>query len=94
MSEKKTFVVPVTWEVYSTISVEAESLEEALAYVKQNSDDIPLCTETEYVDGSYRIEEDIACEEGSQNSPYTIGSVVVRVPDEFHREFKEDDYEM
>ena len=51
---KKTWKVPVTWEVYSTVEVEAETIEEALAIVIKDEDDMPLPTENYYVDGSFR----------------------------------------
>lgn len=52
---KKTFSIPVTWEVWDRVEVEAETLEEAIRYVKENIDIIPLGTEPEYIDGSYKI---------------------------------------
>lgn len=53
----KKFSIPVTWEVWDKIEVEAETIEEAIQYVKDNLDTIPLGTEPEYVDGSYKIED-------------------------------------
>lgn len=51
----KKFSIPVTWEVWDKIEVEAETIEEAIKYVKENIDTIPLGTEPEYIDGSYKI---------------------------------------
>lgn len=48
------FIIPVSWEVYSTVTVEAATLEEAKRKFDKQIDDIPLCVETEYVEGSYR----------------------------------------
>lgn len=57
----KRFKVPVTWEVYDTVEVEAETAEEAVKYVEDNLDYIPLGTEPEYVNGSYKTDvEDIS----------------------------------
>ena len=53
----KKFSIPVTWEVWDKIEVEAETIEEAIQYVKDNLDTIPLGSEPEYVDGSYKIED-------------------------------------
>lgn len=54
----KKFKVPVTWEVYATIEVEAETLEEAMKIAKDEDGEIPLPTQTEYVDGSWRVNVD------------------------------------
>lgn len=53
----KKFSIPVTWEVWDKVEVEAETIEEAIQYVKDNLDTIPLGTEPEYIDGSYRIDD-------------------------------------
>lgn len=56
MSKRK-YYIPVSWEVWDKVEIEAESLEDAVKYVKENIDDIPLGTEPEYIDGSYKIED-------------------------------------
>lgn len=56
-SSKKKFSIPVTWEVWDKVEVYAESIEEAIQYVRDNLDTIPLGTEPEYIDGSYKIED-------------------------------------
>lgn len=53
----KKFSIPVTWEVWDKVEVEAETIEEAIQYVKDNLDTIPLGTEPEYIDGSYKIDD-------------------------------------
>ena len=59
ISENGEYVIPVEWTVYSTVRVtNARNLAEAIAIVHQNSDEIPLDTEPEYVDGSYRVNLD------------------------------------
>lgn len=49
------FRLPVVWEMYGVVEVEAESLEAAVDYFKENSDDIPLPTEFHYVDASFAL---------------------------------------
>ena len=49
------FKLPVVWEVYGTIEVEAETIEDAVAYFDENSDFIPLPKETHYIDGSFDL---------------------------------------
>lgn len=61
----KTFKIPVTWEVWSTINVEAETLSEAIRIFdeKENSDeDYSLPTDFEYVDGSFGREDIESCQ--------------------------------
>lgn len=53
--ETKTFTIPVSWEVYDTIKVDANTLEEALEWANKHIDEIPLGTTPEYVDASYQI---------------------------------------
>jgi hypothetical protein len=89
-NEKKRFVIPVSWEVYSTITVEANSLEEAIAYCEEHSDEIPLGSDTHYIDGSYRIDAECAGEEGTPLSPTSYNDVEIVVPDDYELP---DDYE-
>ena len=49
------FNIPVTWAVCATMKVEAQTLEEAQA----KSDDLPLPTDPDYIDGSFRIDLDL-----------------------------------
>lgn len=49
------FKLPVVWEVYGVVEVEAESLEEAVEYFQENSDLIPLPEESHYVDASFNL---------------------------------------
>lgn len=43
----KKYYVPVMWEVWDKVEVQADSLEEAVKYVKQHEDTIPLGTNVE-----------------------------------------------
>ncbi len=49
------FKVPVEWAVCDFVEVEADSFKDAVKYVVDNRDKIPLGTEPEYIDGSYKI---------------------------------------
>lgn len=54
---KKTYKIPVTWEVYGVMEIEASSLEEAIR--KAEEDDASLPTDSSYVEGSLEVNEDI-----------------------------------
>ncbi len=60
--QKKTWKIPVTWEVCSTIMVEAPTLKEAMIIARDDEGDIPLpsYTETDYVDGSWKTAHDMS----------------------------------
>lgn len=51
----KEFSIPVTWQVWDKVDVIAETIEEALQYLEDNMEDIPLGTEPEYIDGTHRV---------------------------------------
>lgn len=53
----KPYYIPVTWEVWDKVPVYASSLREAIQYFNDNIDTIPLGTEPEYIDGSYKMED-------------------------------------
>ena len=55
---KKSFNIAVEYAVYGTISVEAENLEEAMKFAEDNIDELPFPDESEYVDGSYKIDKE------------------------------------
>ncbi len=50
--------IAVTWEMCGYIVVEANSIQEAMEKVKENSDDYLLPYDGEYVDGSFRLSTD------------------------------------
>lgn len=52
---KTEFAIPVAWELYDMVKVQAKSLEEAYNYVQEHLDDIPFGDDGSYVDGSYEI---------------------------------------
>lgn len=47
------YKIPCTFEMYGTLKIEADSLEKAVKYVKENIDEIPLPEEKHYVDDSF-----------------------------------------
>lgn len=51
----KTWKIPVTWEVYATIEVEADTIEDAMEIARGESGEIPCPTDHDYVDGSWRL---------------------------------------
>jgi len=51
----KFYKVPCSWEVYGTTVVEAESWEEAIS----KSEDAPLPSDGSYIEGSFRIDEEL-----------------------------------
>lgn len=53
-----TYKIPVTWEVYGTVEVEASSKEEALKKFENEIEDFKLPQESYYVDGSFRPSND------------------------------------
>lgn len=54
-SKKKTWLMPVTWEMCATIQVEAETLEEAMEIAKDEEGRIPLPIDGVYVDASWDL---------------------------------------
>ena len=54
---KKTYRVPCSWEVYATAEVEAESWNEAISKVEDDS--FPLPTDPDYVDASFKIDREM-----------------------------------
>ena len=56
-----TFKIPVTWEVYGTIDIEANSLEEAIKQfdeIERNGEGYQLPSNNSYIDGSFNRELD------------------------------------
>jgi len=56
------FKIPVSWEVFSTVNVEADSLDEAIAKFDKDIDNIPLPKDGgEYIDGSFKRDDEETC---------------------------------
>ena len=51
----KTYSIPVDWSVWDKVEVEAESPLEAIKWLQENIDAIPLTVFPEYIDGSFKI---------------------------------------
>ena len=56
MNEKKEWNIPVTWEEYGIVKIEAATLEEAMEIFKRDSDHIPL-PEGNYIDGTFDLSD-------------------------------------
>lgn len=53
----KKWKIPVTWEVCGYVYVDADTLVEAMEKARDDEGVIPLPTESDYVDGSWRLSE-------------------------------------
>lgn len=51
----KIFKIPVSYEVYGTVEVEANTLEEAFDKAHKDIDSLPLVDDAQYIDDSYEI---------------------------------------
>jgi hypothetical protein len=58
VSEDGYYIIPVTWEMYSTVKVQGKNLQDAIDRLNRVAEEIPLDDNAEYVDSSYRIEDD------------------------------------
>tara|TARA_R110000868_G_scaffold60526_3_gene184740 strand:+ start:921 stop:1109 length:189 start_codon:yes stop_codon:yes gene_type:complete len=47
------YKIPVTWTVCGVMEIEADNLDEAILL----ADDAPLPTESDYIDGSFEVNE-------------------------------------
>jgi hypothetical protein len=56
--EKRIYRVPVVYEMYGAVEVEAESAEEAYDKVKDHPEDFNLPDESFYVDDSFKVADD------------------------------------
>ena len=58
----KEFKIPVTWQVCGEVTIKAKNIESALATAikTEEVEGLPLPTESEYVDGSFIIEQDMS----------------------------------
>lgn len=82
VSDNGEYIIPVSWEVYSTVKVKgAKNLEEAFEYAQEHMDSIPL-GEGEYIDGSYKIDIETD-DEGIQAQNYgNFGQVSISCEEE------------
>ncbi len=57
ISEDGLYTIPVSWEVYATVTIEgAKNLEDAYRIAQEYIDDLPLDTAPDYIDGSFKID--------------------------------------
>ena len=52
----KTYKIGVVWQMYGTVEVEANNLEEAIHIL--HSTDVPLPDNGEYIEGSFEIDSE------------------------------------
>jgi hypothetical protein len=57
-----TFKIPVSWEEYGVVEIDAETFEDAIRIFDEQSDDLPL-PEGDYIDGSFKRENEASCRE-------------------------------
>ena len=50
------FRIPLVWQMYGHVDVDAETLEEAIEYAEQHIDEIPL-TDMEWISGSDMLDK-------------------------------------
>jgi hypothetical protein len=53
-----TWKIPVTWEVFGIVEIEAESLDEAIEIFDEKEDQIKLPFDSEYIDASFKREDE------------------------------------
>lgn len=69
----KKFVIPVYWEVGSTVEVAAETFEEAVKIITEMIDEVPL-GESDFISGTYKID---AIDEATSRELRHIGGVYI-----------------
>lgn len=50
------FKIPVSWEMYGFVTVEAEDLEQAIEMAEADCIPLPSDEESSYIDGSWRVD--------------------------------------
>jgi hypothetical protein len=81
------YVVPVTWQMRGFVKICAESIEEAIARA-ENADDMPIPTDSEYVNGSCQIENDDAESVEMYTNAYDSGDLG-QIPEDYEDEKSE-----
>ena len=54
----KTYKIPVVWQMYGYVEVEADSMVEAVDKVQNGNGDMPLPDTADYVEGSFEVDHD------------------------------------
>jgi hypothetical protein len=57
-SNKKIFKIPVSWECFGIVDIEADNLEEAIKIFDETEDTIDLPLDYDYIDGSFNRDQD------------------------------------
>ena len=83
-SDDGTYTIPVQWSVYSTITVTADNLKDAIANAADKINDLPTSTENEYIDGSYGINIDDAASAIDAQGYVRISGVSIDSNGEIH----------
>lgn len=52
----QTFKIPVTWSVYGTIEIQADTIEDAIKKFEENKEEIPLPYDSDYIDNSFQMD--------------------------------------
>ena len=52
----KTYKVPVVFQMYGHVEIDANSIDEAIKLVENDHGDQPLPTDADYVEGSFEID--------------------------------------
>ena len=52
----KTYRVPVVYQMFGYVEMEADSIDDAVKKVHNNIDSIPLPNDADYVEGSFEID--------------------------------------
>lgn len=60
------YKVGISWQVADTFEVEADNIDEALAWAREHIDEIPCTDDPEYIDGSFEIDGFIEWEENGE----------------------------
>lgn len=56
VSEDGEYIIPVTWECYGTVQITGvKNLREAVEVAKRYREDLPLPTNGEYIDASFKL---------------------------------------
>jgi len=55
------YKIPVSWEVYGIVEIEADSLDDAIRDFDNRIDEISLPLNNDYIDGSFHREDEETC---------------------------------
>lgn len=57
----RTFRIPVSWEMFATVEIEAESIEKALQIFDETESDMGLPEDGDYIDSSFKRQSNSDC---------------------------------